>query len=120
MATTSHTRKAESPATTSSCCAPLVRLPAESELDRTAKMLKALSHPVRLKMMHLLSQSSGQVCVCDVEAQFELAQPTISHHLRLLREAGLVESEQRGQWVYPRIRGAALTSLASHLSDLNV
>ena len=63
-----------------------------------------LAHPVRLQLLDVLARNEGRVCVCDLEAAVPVKQPTVSHHLRLLREAGLVESEKVGQWVYYRIR----------------
>ena len=65
-----------------------------------AAAFKAVGHPVRLKILELLSRQSGPMCVCHIESNFVLSQPTISHHLRLLRRAGLVVSERRGTWIY--------------------
>ena len=87
-------------------------------VDGFARVLKALGSPVRLKIMHILGRSGGQVCVCDIEAQFDLSQPTISHHLRLLREAGLVETEQRGPWVHYSVRRGEIDALARHVAHL--
>lgn len=78
-------------------------LDAESA-DQIATILKALGHPIRIQIMHILGRLGGQVCVCDIEAHFEIKQPTVSHHLRKLREAGLVDAEQRGLYAYYRIR----------------
>lgn len=101
------------------CCSPgVVRLPPDETVDRFARTLKALGHPVRLKIMHILSRTGGQVCVCDIERQFDLSQPTISHHLRLLREAGLVETEQRGPWVHYSVRPGEVDALARHFAGL--
>lgn len=66
--------------------------------------LELLAHPVRVQLLDVLARNEGRVCVCDLEAAVPVKQPTVSHHLRLLREAGLVESEKVGQWVYYRIR----------------
>ena len=65
-----------------------------------AEQMKALSDATRLRMLHLLAQQHEPICVCDITAQFDQHQPTISHHLRLLREAGLVDCEKRGVWAY--------------------
>jgi ArsR family transcriptional regulator, arsenate/arsenite/antimonite-responsive transcriptional repressor len=65
-----------------------------------AECLKALADPTRLRMLDLLAQQGNPLCVCDITPQFEQNQPTISHHLRLLREAGLIETEKRGIWSY--------------------
>ena len=83
------------------CCdlPPSLQL-AMGEADRLSAAFKALSHPVRLQIVDLLSRYGGQICVCDVESQFDLKQPTISHHFKILREAGLIDSERRGQWLY--------------------
>jgi ArsR family transcriptional regulator len=77
-------------------------------------MFKALGDPVRLRLAALIA-SDDEVCVCDLTSQFTLSGPTISHHLRVLREAGLVECERRGTWVYYRIRPEALGSLGALL-----
>ena len=88
------------------------------EAEDYAVGFKALCHPVRLQIVELLSRYGGQACVCDVEGQFDLSQPTISHHLRILREAGLVNAEQRGLWVYYYTDPAKLASLAALLGRM--
>ncbi len=78
-------------------------------------MLKALSDPVRLRLLSVVaSHSGGEVCVCDLSAGIEVSQPTISHHLKVLRTAGLLDSERRGSWVYYRVVPEVLQQL-SHL-----
>jgi ArsR family transcriptional regulator len=101
------------------CCdmLPALRWTSE-EAEQLAAMLKALAHPVRLQIVDLLSRYGGQVCVCDVEAQFDLSQPTISHHLKVLRQAGLIDCEQRGVWIYYHTRPAALTQLQAILAGM--
>jgi ArsR family transcriptional regulator len=94
--------------------APLVREPlsgaAAAEL---AVRLKALADPARLRLMSLIaSHGAGEACVCDVSAGIELSQPTISHHLRVLRTAGLLTAERRGSWVYYRVIPDALQQLS--------
>lgn len=85
----------------SACCAPRRVVTGRPEPLRSyARRFKALSHEARLAMLRLLAQAGRELCVCDIEAQFDLSQPTVSHHLRVLREAGLVSSERRGPWVY--------------------
>lgn len=74
----------------------------EDDASRLADGFKALSHPVRLQIVDLLARFGGEVCVCEIERHFDLTQPTISHHLKVLREAGLIDGEQRGLWVYYR------------------
>ena len=93
------------------CCADVSLCYGVEEATKLAQMFKALSHPVRLQIVALLSRYGGQVCVCDIEAQFDLKQPTISHHLKVLRQAGLIESVQHGLWVYYYVRPAALQQL---------
>jgi ArsR family transcriptional regulator, arsenate/arsenite/antimonite-responsive transcriptional repressor len=75
-----------------------------SEATNIATDFEHLAHPVRLQLLDVLARNEGRVCVCDLEAAVPVKQPTVSHHLRLLREAGLIESEKVGQWVYYRIR----------------
>ena len=83
------------------CCAP-VEAPSLSigQTEALADQLKAIGDPTRLRMLDLLVQQAEPLCVCDVTPQFPQNQPTISHHLRLLREAGLIETEKRGIWAY--------------------
>lgn len=96
------------------CCG-LARQPLDAAgAERIAPMFKALGDPVRLRLAALIA-SDDEVCVCDLTSQFTLSGPTISHHLRVLREAGLVECERRGTWVYYRIRPEALGSLGALL-----
>lgn len=73
---------------------------------------KALADPVRLRLLSLIaSHLDGEACVCDLVGAFELTQPTISHHLKVLRDAGLVESTRRGTWVYYRVATEAVSAL---------
>jgi ArsR family transcriptional regulator len=97
------------------CCSPLSREPlSESEAEGIVPLLKALADPVRLRLMSLVaSHEGGEACVCDLNDAFELSQPTISHHLKVLHEAGLLEREKRGVWVYYRARTDALSGLAA-------
>jgi ArsR family transcriptional regulator len=95
------------------CCAPLSQVPLSAEqAEQVAPLLKALADPVRLRLMSLVaSHEGGEACVCDLTDAFDLSQPTISHHLKVLHEAGLLDREKRGVWVYYRARTAALASL---------
>jgi ArsR family transcriptional regulator len=95
------------------CCAPLSQVPLSSEqADQIAPLLKALADPVRLRLMSLVaSRDGGEACVCDLNDAFDLSQPTISHHLKVLHEAGLLDREKRGVWVYYKARAEALASL---------
>jgi len=94
--------------------APLAREPLSVEgAAKLAKKLKALSDPGRLRLLSLVaSHAGGEACVCDLSAGIDLSQPTISHHLKVLRTAGLLESERRGSWVYYRVVPEALQPLS--------
>ncbi len=83
------------------CCAPLINAPlAPDDAIDLAKAFKALGDPVRLRLLSLITSADGESCVCDLTAAFELTGPTISHHLKVLRESGLVDCQRRGTWVY--------------------
>lgn len=93
------------------CCtalAPPLSAPAAEQITAD---LQLLGHPVRLQLLSLLAQQGGQVCVCDLEAALPVKQPTVSHHLRLLREAGLIDCERQGQWAYYFLRRDAMDAL---------
>ncbi|MFG1697216.1 ArsR/SmtB family transcription factor [Nonomuraea sp. NPDC049309] len=87
------------------CCAPIAREPlAEQEAADLAALLKAVADPVRLRLLSMIgSHAGGEACVCDLTDAFDLTAPTISHHLKVLRTAGLIDGERRGTWVYYRI-----------------
>ena len=97
---------------------PLTREPLDAaQADTFAPMFKALGDPVRLRLLSMIASArGGEVCVCDLTGEFHLTGPTISHHLKVLREAGLVDSDRRGTWVYYRVVPAALTLLAGLLA----
>ena len=100
------------------CCPPIAQqsLPAETAAV-LAPAFKALGDPVRLQLMSMIaSAEGGEACVCDLTPAFDLTGPTISHHLKTLREAGLVDAERRGTWVYYRARPQILRQLAALLS----
>ena len=103
------------PADTAACCAPLTAEPVTMEqAGQIAPLLKALADPVRLRLVSLVaSHAGGEACICDLTAAFDLSQPTISHHMRVLYEAGLVDRDKRGVWAYYRVRPQALASLAA-------
>jgi ArsR family transcriptional regulator len=102
---------------TVACCAPMVREPlGEGAAVELSRMFKALSDPVRLRLLSLIaSHEGGEACVCDLTGPFDVSQPTISHHLKVLREAGLVDSERRGTWVYYWVLPDALGRLSALL-----
>ena len=89
-----------------------------AEATSLATELEQLANPVRLQLLDVLARNEGRVCVCDLEAAVPVKQPTVSHHLRLLREAGLVESEKVGQWVYYRIRRDEARALRERVQQL--
>lgn len=107
------------PAQAVACCPPLSREPLSQEAaEQAAAMLKALADPVRLRLMSLVaSHQGGEACVCDLNDAFDLSQPTISHHMKVLHEAGLVERDKRGVWVYYRASTEALSALGSLIGD---
>ncbi|MFF0291574.1 ArsR/SmtB family transcription factor [Streptomyces sp. NPDC005262] len=99
------------------CRSPMLREPlGEADAVDLARTFKALSDPVRLRLLSLIaSHEGGEACVCDLTGPFDVSQPTISHHLKMLREAGLVGSERRGTWVYYWVLPVALARLSSLL-----
>lgn len=105
------------PVETVACCSPLMSEPISTDqADRIAPLLKALADPVRLRLLSLVgAHADGEACVCDLNDAFDLSQPTISHHLKVLHEVGLLDREKRGVWVYYRVNAAALADLAGLL-----
>lgn len=87
------------------------------QADSLGGLLRALADPVRLRLMSLIA-AADEVCVCELTAPFTVSQPTISHHLRVLREAGLVDCERRGTWVYYRARRETLAALGGLFSGV--
>jgi ArsR family transcriptional regulator len=100
------------------CCPPLAQRRMSAETAAVlAPAFKALGDPVRLQLMSMIaSAEGGEACVCDLTPAFDLTGPTISHHLKTLREAGLVDAERRGTWVYYRARPGILRQLAALLT----
>jgi ArsR family transcriptional regulator len=103
--------------TGSLCCSPLTHQPlTEDQSVDLAHLFKALGDPVRLRLLSLIaSHVGGEACVCDLADAFDLTGPTISHHLRVLREAGIISGERRGTWVYYRVAPGVLQRLSSVL-----
>ena len=103
------------PAETMACCSPLTAEPlSQQQAETVAPLLKALAEPVRLRLMSLIaSHAGGEACVCELNDAFDLSQPTISHHLKVLHDCGLLDREKRGVWVYYRARTDALASLSA-------
>jgi ArsR family transcriptional regulator, arsenate/arsenite/antimonite-responsive transcriptional repressor len=106
-------------ADTAACCPPLSAQPlSQAQAEQIAPLLRALADPVRLRLMSLVaSHPGGEACVCDLTEAFDLSQPTISHHLKVLHEAGLLARDKRGVWVYYRARTEALASLGALISS---
>ena len=96
------------------CCGPETRPLSESDRELLAARFKALADPTRVAIINSLS-AEDEVCVCNLTATFDLSQPTISHHLKILREAGLVESSRRGTWAYYRLVPEAIDALRGAL-----
>jgi ArsR family transcriptional regulator len=94
------------------CCTPGAELLDPEEAERLAAGFKALGDATRVAILNLLANEAREVCVCEVVDRFDLSQPTISHHLRLLREAGLVEAERRGTYMYYRVVPEAVQALS--------
>ena len=107
------------PVGTAACCPPLTAQPlSQAQADQIAPLLKALADPVRLRLMSLVaSHPGGEACVCDLNDAFHLSQPTISHHLKVLHDAGLLDRDKRGVWVYYRVRTEALASVGALIAS---
>ena len=99
------------------CCEP-VAYPdvARQEAESMARIAKALGDPIRLQLVDVLRKHAGKVCVCELTPLFDVGQPTVSHHLKVLREAGIVDSERQGLWAYYYVRPEALMELSAWLS----
>lgn len=95
------------------CCAPILEEPiGAAEAERLASALKVIADPTRLRLLSLIqAQPDGEACQCNLTEPLRLSQPTVSHHLRVLHEAGLIEREQRGNWVYYRTNRDQLAQL---------
>jgi ArsR family transcriptional regulator, arsenate/arsenite/antimonite-responsive transcriptional repressor len=86
------------------------------DAEQLSSDFQILGHPVRLQLLDVLARHAGQVCVCDLEAAVPVKQPTVSHHLRLLRDAGLVDCERHGQWAYYFIRRDTFAALRERIT----
>lgn len=99
------------------CCEPVVYPDIQREhAERMAQVAKALGDPVRMQLVDVLRKHAGKVCVCELVPLFDLSQPTVSHHLKVLRDAGLVGSERQGLWAYYYVNPDALEELSTWLS----
>lgn len=98
------------------CCEPVAYPEVNRrEAERMATIAKALGDPVRLTLVDVLRTHAGKVCVCELLPLFDISQPTLSHHLKKLRDAGIVDSERRGLWVYYYVEPGAMEELADWL-----
>jgi ArsR family transcriptional regulator len=102
---------------TTGCCVPLLDAPiTEADAHQMAQLFKALADPARLRLLSLIAtQPAGEACNCELVVPLGLSQPTVSHHLKVLHDSGLLDRERRGQWVYYRIRRDQLDTLRSAL-----
>jgi ArsR family transcriptional regulator len=109
----------EVPEAVAPCCPPLTERPLTAEeAAKTARMFKALGDPVRLRLFSAVaSHEGGEACVCDI-SDVGVSQPTVSHHLKKLKEAGLLASERRGTWVYYRVEPSVVAAMGKMLGSL--
>jgi ArsR family transcriptional regulator len=105
------------PATDAACCAPLVREPLDAaQADDLARTLKALADPARLRLLSIVAASADQeACVCDLTEPIGLSQPTVSHHLKVLTEAGFLTRSKRGTWAYFQLVPGSLDRISQLL-----
>ena len=105
------------PADEAQCCAPLAREPLpQAGAEELAPLFKALADPVRLRLLSLIAcHDGGESCVCDLLEAFDVTAPSISYHLKILREAGLISSERRGTWVYYRVEPSVMARMSAVL-----
>ena len=97
------------------CCRPLDRALSEDEAEANASLFKALSDPARVRIVSLLARNDGPICVCDLTPALGLAQPTVSHHVKKLVQAGLLRREQQGVWAHYSLDRDAVSRVASLL-----
>lgn len=100
------------------CCVPAAPSVEPAAAQRMANIFKTLADPTRIRIVSMLAQYSGQVCVCDIVDSFDLSQPTISHHLRALRDAGIIEAEKHGLWVYYSLKPEAFAAVTGFLTSI--
>jgi ArsR family transcriptional regulator, arsenate/arsenite/antimonite-responsive transcriptional repressor len=98
------------------CCADVEVELSTSDVAALSRIGKALSDPVRVQIVDVLRRQAGEVCVCDLQSLFDIAQPTLSHHLKKLRDAGLLGVVRRGQWAYYYVQPGALDALSAWLA----
>ena len=103
-----------------SCCAPLTHAPIETQnAESLARSLKALADPARLRILSMVAaHADGEACVCDLTEPLDLAQPTVSHHLKVLMDAGFLTRTKRGTWAYYRLVPGALDTVSGLLASV--
>jgi ArsR family transcriptional regulator, arsenate/arsenite/antimonite-responsive transcriptional repressor len=112
------TKQASIPLRIKGCCQPVAPPLSDARADELASIYKALGDPTRIQILHILATATEPVCVCDFTAAFELGQPTISHHLATLREAGIVTSFKRGIWAFYRLNAAMSTAARAAVAQV--
>lgn len=107
------------PTDLSTCCSPVTGgVIDDATAERLARVFKALGDPTRVRLVSLIAAADGgEACICDLTEPVGLSQPTVSHHMKLLADAGLIRREQRGKWAYFRVNDDALTAVARALSQ---
>jgi ArsR family transcriptional regulator len=104
------------PSSAVACCAPVTAVDlSDDEAEATAQLFRALADPARVRILNVLATQAEPVCGCDLEGPLGLSQPTVSFHLKKLHDAGLLEREKRGVWVYYALNRAAAARLSSVL-----
>ena len=99
------------------CCEPIARPDiTAAQAERVARVASALADPIRVQLVDVLREHAGKVCVCELVPLFDVSQPTLSHHLKKLRDAGIVDSERRGLWAYYYVEPDSLKELTAWLS----
>jgi ArsR family transcriptional regulator len=98
------------------CCGGVTPGMSTADAEDLSAAIGLLAHPVRVQILDMLSRSASDVCVCDLEAALPVKQPTVSHHLRLLREAGLIDCERRGHWAYYFVQREAIAALHARIT----
>lgn len=99
------------------CCTPIAGGLSSAEAEELAATLKVLADPARIRILSLLATAAdGEICVCDLTQPLDLSQPTVSHHMKVLREAGFIESERRGKWIYHRLLPTRLAAIRTALA----
>ena len=100
-----------------SCCTPISTAMSAEQAEETAALLKVVADPARLRILSMLARAPDhEICVCDLTDPLELSQPTVSHHMKVLREAGLTTSDRRGKWVYHRLDPDRLEQIRAALA----